>query len=104
MVDGTSQRNWNLTFYATRLYNKQLFHARVVVENSFGILKKIFKELLIKSNLNVLFLLDLVVYCYMLHNMILSGKDTDINELMFQLEAKDILKINGEGARRRDFD
>jgi len=70
MVDGTSQTNWNLTFYATRLYNKQLFHERVVVENNVDILKKIFKELLIKSNLNVLFLLDVVVCCCMLHNLI----------------------------------
>ncbi len=104
MVDGTSQTNWNLTLFATRLYNKKLCDARIVVENNFGILKKIFKELLIKSNLNVLFLLDVVVCCCMLHNTILSGKDTDINKLMFQLEAKDILEINREGVRRKDFD
>jgi hypothetical protein len=104
MVDGTSQMNWNLTFYATRLYNKQLFHERVVVENNFDILKKIFKELLIKSNLNVLFLLDVVVCCCMLHNLILNGKDIDIDELMFQLEAKDILKIDRKVVRRKDFD
>jgi hypothetical protein len=83
MVDGTSQTNWNLTLYATRLYNKQLSHARIVVQKKFSILKKIFKELLIKSNLNVLFLLDVVVCCCIFHNTILSGKDIDINELMF---------------------
>jgi hypothetical protein len=104
MVNDTSQTNWNLTFYATRLYNKQLFHERVVVENSFNILKKIFKELLIKSNLNVLFLLDVVVCCCMFHNLILNGKDIGIDELMFRLEAKDILKIDRKGVRRRDFD
>jgi hypothetical protein len=82
MVDGTSQTNWNLTFYAIRLYIKQLSHSRVVLENNFGILKKTFKELLIKSNLNVLFFLDVVVCCYMFHNMILSGKDINIDKLM----------------------
>ncbi len=45
-----------------------------------------FRELMIKSNLHVNFLLDVVIYCYILHNMILSGKDTNIDELMFQLE------------------
>jgi hypothetical protein len=93
-----------LTLYATRLYNKQLSHARITIENNFGILKKIFKELLIKSNLNVLFLLDVVICCCMFHNTILSGKDIDIDKLMFQLEVKDILEINREGVRRRDFD
>jgi hypothetical protein len=71
-----------------------LFRARVVVENSFNILKKTFKELLIKSNLNVLFFLDVVVCCCMFHNMILNGKDIDIDKLMLHLEPKDILEIN----------
>jgi hypothetical protein len=50
------------------------------------ILKKTFSELMMKSNLNVLLLPD--VGCSILHNMILNGKDVDINELMVQLEAK----------------
>jgi hypothetical protein len=104
MVDGTSQTNWNLTLYATREYNKPLSHARIVVENNFYILKKIFKELLIKSNSNVLFLLDVVVCCCMLHNTILSGKDSNIDELMFQLQVKYILEMNREGVRRKDFE
>jgi hypothetical protein len=38
-----------------------------------------------KSNLNVLILLD-VGCCCILHNMILNGKDAKIDELMVQLE------------------
>jgi len=45
-----------------------------------------FKKLMIKSNLHVSFFSDVDICCYILHNMILSGKDVDINELMFQLE------------------
>jgi hypothetical protein len=71
-----------------------LFCAKVVVENSFDILKKTFKELLIKSNLNVLFLPNVVVCCCMLHNMILSGKDIDIDKLIFHLELEDMLENN----------
>jgi hypothetical protein len=71
-----------------------LFHAKVVVENSFDILKKTFKELLIKLNLNVLFLPNVVVCCCMLHNMILSGKNIDIDKLMLHLELEDMLEIN----------
>jgi hypothetical protein len=41
-----------------------------------------FWELMIKSNLHVNFLLDVVICCCILHNMILSGKDVDIDELM----------------------
>ncbi len=68
------------------LYNKWLSHAKVMVENTFGILKETFKELMIKSNLNVLLLLDVVICYYMLHNMILNDKDFNINELIFWLE------------------
>ncbi len=41
---------------------------------------------MIKSNLHVNFLLDVVIYCCILHNMILNSKDVDIDELTFQLE------------------
>jgi hypothetical protein len=71
-----------------------LFRARIVLENNFDILKKTFKELLIKSNLHVLFFPNVVVCHCMLHNMILNGKDIDIDKLMFHLEQKDMLEIN----------
>jgi hypothetical protein len=69
------------------LFNKQLSHVKVV-ENCFGILNKTFQKLIIKSNLHKLFLPNVVIYCCMLHNMIMNGKDMDTNELMQQLEAK----------------
>ncbi len=43
---------------------------------------------MMKSNLNVL--LPDVGCCCILHNMILNGKDADIDELMVQLEAKNL--------------
>jgi hypothetical protein len=45
-----------------------------------------FKELLQKTNLNIIFLLDVVVYCCMLHNLILNGRNEDVESLMTQLE------------------
>jgi energy-converting hydrogenase Eha subunit G len=69
-----------------------LFHARITIKNSFGILIKMFKESFIKSTLNVLFLLDVVICCCMLHNMILNGKDKDVDELMLQLKVKNVPK------------
>jgi hypothetical protein len=69
-----------------------LFHARITIKNNFNILKKIFREYFIKSNLNVLFLLDVVICCRMLHNMILNGKDENVDELMFKLKVKNVPK------------
>jgi len=69
-----------------------LFHARIIRKNNFGILKKMFREFFIKSNLNVLFFLDLVICCCMLHNMIVNGKDEDSDELMLQLKVKNVPK------------
>jgi MFS-type transporter involved in bile tolerance (Atg22 family) len=51
------------------------------LKNSFGILKKMFKELLQKTNF-ILFLPDVVVYCCMLHNLIFNGRDKDVESLM----------------------
>jgi len=80
-----------------------LFHARITIKNNFGILKKMFREFFIKSNLNVLFLLDVVICCRMLNDMILNGKDEDVDELMLQLKVKNVPKKK-KGGGRRNFD
>jgi hypothetical protein len=45
---------------------------------------------MIKSNLHVHVFPDVVIYCCILHNMILSGKDVDIDGLMLQLEVENV--------------
>ncbi len=74
-----------------------------MVENIFNILKKTFRKLMIKYNLNVLFLPDVVACCCILHNMSLNGKDANIDELMVQLKAKN-LGENKHGEMRLNFD
>lgn len=59
------------------------------MENAFGILKKTFKQLLVKSNLHTIFLLDVVICC-LLYNMILNERDVDVNALMQQLIQEDL--------------
>jgi hypothetical protein len=70
------------------LFIKQLCRGRSVIENSFCILKK---KLLLKTNLHVLFLLDGVVCCWILYNMILGGKDFDMDTLLTQLELENFV-------------
>jgi hypothetical protein len=67
------------------LFNKHLSRGKSVVENVFGILKKTFKELFLKTNLDILFVLDVVVYYYIFYNMIIDDKDFDLQTLMDQL-------------------
>jgi len=52
------------------------------VENSFDILKKRFRICFLKTNVHVLFLLDVVVCYCIFYNMILGGKDFDIDTLL----------------------
>jgi hypothetical protein len=61
MIPYTQPANSHHIVLEALMYNKQLCQARSVVENSFGILKKSFRKLLLKSNLNILFLLDVVL-------------------------------------------
>jgi len=80
------------------LFNKQLCRGRSVIENSFCILKK---PLLLKINLHVPFLLDVVVCCWILYNMILGGKDFDIDTSLTQLELeKFVSRTHVHGQRR----
>jgi len=69
------------------------------VENSFWILKQMFRELLLRTSLNILFLLDVVMCCCMLHNLIMNGKDEDIETLMAQLEIENDEPSASVGAR-----
>jgi hypothetical protein len=48
------------------LFNKQLCQRRSVIENSFGILKKTFRGLFLKTNLHALFIPIVVVCCCIL--------------------------------------
>jgi hypothetical protein len=50
------------------------------VENFFEMLKKMFWDMILKTSLQIFFLLD-VVMCYcMLHNLILNGRDINTND------------------------
>ncbi len=64
------------------------------MENAFGTMKKTLFELLLKNNLHLIFLPDVVICCCMLHNLTLNGKF-----LMLQLEHE--YQHIYQGARRR---
>ncbi len=75
------------------LFNKQLYWGRSVIKNAFGILKKTFNELFLNTNLLVLFLLDVVVCCCIIYNMLFDGKDFDIDTLLIQLKLENFDNI-----------
>ncbi len=54
-----------------------------------------------KTNLHVMFLLDVVVYCCILYDMILDGRDLDINNLIMQLELENKL-VNAHPTSHRE--
>ncbi len=55
-------------------YNKHHSKGRSLIENAFGILKKTFKKLLLKNNLHILSMLDVVSYCLWLYNFIMDDE------------------------------
>jgi hypothetical protein len=64
------------------LDNIHLSKGRSVVENVFGTLKKTIKKLLLKSNLHIFFIPNVVTCFCLLYNFILDGKDVDVDALM----------------------
>jgi hypothetical protein len=58
--------------------NKYLIRGKNVVEIVFETLKKTFRELILKTNLHVPFVLNVVVCCCILYNVIIDGKDFDL--------------------------
>ena len=64
----TPHRGNNLTMLEA-LYNEKLRMGRGVVENAFGILKATWRELLGKSELNVVYMSDVIIASAILHNV-----------------------------------
>ena len=67
---------------AEELFNRRLRRGRCVVENAFGILKQTFRELLVKSQLHITFLPDVIVSCAILHNVLLGQSHEDVEQLL----------------------
>ncbi len=58
-----------------------------MVENAFGILRKMFRELFLKPNLHILFVPNVLICGCIFHNIIIDGNlNLDIQTLMIQLE------------------
>ncbi len=67
-----------------------------MVENAFGILRKSFRELFLKSNLHILFVPNVLVCCYIFHSIIIDGNlDLHIQTLMIQLELENKGNVDG---------
>lgn len=70
------------------LFSRRLRRGRCVVENAFGILKQTFRELLIKSDLHVTFLPDVILCCAILHNILLGQSHEEVEELFQVLRSE----------------
>ncbi len=67
-----------------------------MVENAFGIQRKSFKKLFLKSNLHILFIPNVLVCCCIFHNIIIDGfLDLDIQTMMIQLELENKGNVDG---------
>jgi hypothetical protein len=99
----------NLSLLET-LFNRKLRKGRCVVENAFGILKQTFRELLVKSELDVVFLPDVITCCAILHNILLGQSHNEVEQLMQELRREglegDITDDDGEPAENegREFE
>jgi hypothetical protein len=69
----------NLSMLET-LFNRKLRTGRYVVENAFGILKQTFRELLVKSDLDIVFLRDIIICCTILHNILLRQSHEEVEQ------------------------
>jgi hypothetical protein len=73
---------------AKQLFNRRLRRGRCVVENAFGILKQTFRELLVKSQLHVTFLPDVIICCAILHNVLLGQSQDQVEQLLHILRTE----------------
>lgn len=58
------------------------------MENAFGILKQSFRELLVKSDLHIAFMPDVILSCCILHNILLGQSHEEVEELLQVLRSE----------------
>jgi hypothetical protein len=74
------------TIQRALVFNKHWNKGKNIVDNCFKILKKIFGELFLKTNLQFIFFFDVIICFDIFQHSILDGRDLDIEALMIQLE------------------
>jgi hypothetical protein len=58
------------------------------VENAFGILKQTFRELLVKSKLQIAFLPDVITYYAILYNVLFGQSHEEVEQLLQVLQSE----------------
>jgi len=81
------------------LFNRKLNKGWRIVKNAFVLLKLFFQELHKKSDLHLTFVPDVVIYCVILHNMILKQFQEDIDHWLGVLRQEGGNEIVGELVR-----
>jgi hypothetical protein len=79
MVPHRNARNFTML---ETIFNRKLRKGHCMVENAFGILKQTFRELLVKSDLDVVFLSDVITCCAILHNVLLGQSHAEVDHFM----------------------
>jgi len=94
----TLHRNGGVLSVANRIFNARLRKDCCIIENAFGILKQTFKELLVKSDLYVAFLPDVILACAILHNMLLGQSHKQVKNLLHVLRSKGLAREDEDEA------
>jgi hypothetical protein len=76
------------------LYNRKHKQAWYVVENAFGILKKIFHELQGKIEMHINFALDYITCCCLLHNLLICCHEIYVEQIPIVLDEKTVVTQN----------
>lgn len=91
----TPYRCYELSTAARILFNKRFCSSRVVVENSFGILKKRFRQLKSIEIRDVDRITKFILSCCVLHNICIDANDTD-DDLMDSDDDDDVPMVGDE--------
>ena len=83
---------------AEQLFNTRLRKGRCDIDNAFGILKQTFKELLVKSQLHITFMPDVIICCAILLKVLLGQSHEEVEELL------DVLRREGLDGEVMDED
>jgi hypothetical protein len=77
------------------LYNRKHKLARFVVENVFGILKKILLELQGKKEMHINFAPDYITCCFLLHNLLICRHGIYVEQILLVLDEEAVVTQEG---------
>ncbi|KAM7284263.1 putative nuclease HARBI1 [Ixodes scapularis] len=100
----TPFRDYGTLTNQQKSFNTKLSSTRVLIENAFGLLKQLFRQLINLEFPTVRRMSTFIIVCCVLHNLCIDAGDTEIRDVeVEELRRQELLRVDSRGSPEEDL-